>query len=294
MALPARCYDSLSEVYTVPKESFLRKYGTRIAGGLACAFVVSLVMHLSTVVEGIRWTGQIIRVVFGKPSMIKDPPRIPRIPLPRRIPTPKEIEEKIKAELAKRAPKGGETKPASAPPSAPKVIPKVIAPVVASIPKAAPIAAIVAAPKVVRKMEAIEKKIEKREEKLANAVHDGADAVRTGMNKIEKRLSERKEAKDRDKYDQLVVRAEKIKLKVDDNWSLARLEAEVNEAEDAAYRKRYNGQCPHCHHPVRIHRDVRSGPLICTYCNVIFSAWRARSLGPPPRPQPAGGWRLPF
>jgi hypothetical protein len=283
--------DTLDGIYTVPKEPFLHRYGKRIAGGLACAAVVSLVMHLTPVAEGLRWIGEGIRWSLGRPALLakRHDPR----PVGKRI----EIAIKKAREIA------SEHKPAIpkvvAPPVA-KVIPKAIAPVVkaapliASIPKAAPVAVNIAAPKVVKKIEQIERGIEKREEKIANAGHDIADAARKTGDKIKQAIKARKDAKEQEKYDHLLFRAKKVKLTVDESWSITRLEAEINEAEDAIWHKRFNGQCPRCHRPARIHRDLKYGPILCPGCQFIYSVGWARRLGAPPRPQPGGGWRLPF
>jgi hypothetical protein len=269
MGLPARCYDSLSEVYTEPKPSFLRKYGSRIVGGLACAFVVSLIMHLTPVIEGIRWLGEGIRWSLGRPA-----------PLARRH-DPRPMGKRIEVAIEKVREIASEHEP---PKPAPKAIPKVIAPVVT---------AAIAAP-VVKKIEAIEKRIDNGKKNVANGLHDMADATRTGVTKIEKRIIDHNLAKDRAKYDQLVVHARAIGVKVDDTWSVARLEAEVNQAEDIVWRKRWNAQCPRCHHPQRIRESAKRENLQCLHCLGIFYGARARALGAPPRPQPGGGWRLPF
>jgi hypothetical protein len=273
MGLPARCYDSLSEVYTIPRESFLHKYGSRILGGLACAAVVSFIIHLPIFKQVILWGCKITLVIFGQPAGLDH------------LPSPKKIEQKIAVAIDKGKQLAREHKPA---------IPKVAAPIVASAvipPKIK--AEAVAVKKAADKIKAVEQKIEKGEEKLANAGHDMADAARKTGNKIKQAIHDRKEAKDQEKYDKLIVRARDAKVKVDESWSLTRLEAEVNHAEDAAWHKRYNGQCPRCHRPARIHRDLKYGPLICPGCQFIYSVGWARSLGAPPRPQP-GGWRFPW
>jgi hypothetical protein len=268
--LPARVWhrkgnDTLSQLYTEPKQSFLRNYGGRIAGGLACAAVVSLIMHITPVVEGIRWTGQIILWVFGKPAIVRHTPPFPKM---KKKAAP--VVEAVKDALRDHKP----------------AIPKVAAPVVA----------LAAVPKVAPKIQAIEKIIEKREEKLAKAVKGAGDKVKGAGDRVAKAIQKRREDKDQAKHDQLVVRAREAGVKVDDTWSLARLDAEVNAAEDARWKRRYNATCPNprCRRPQRIRDSAKRENLQCLYCGAMFYGARARALGAPPRPHQKDGWRIPF
>jgi hypothetical protein len=193
------------------------------------------------------------------------------------MPSPKKIEERIVAALQKRGQNAREQQPAIPKPA---VKPS---PLVASIPKAAPIAINVGAPK------------------LANAGHDIAKAVKGAGNKVKgvgdriaQRLHDRKVEKEQAKYDQLIVHARGLGITVDDAWSLARLEAEVAAVEDARWKRRYNAQCPYCHHPQRVRASGKFERFGCNNCHNIFSGATARGLGTPPRPQQSRGWRLPF
>jgi hypothetical protein len=267
--------DLLLSAVTPKPEPFIRRHGKRLAGGLLCAAIVSLVMHLTPVVEGIRWLGEGIRWTLGRPAILKKPPPIKK-PVQVAIDKAKEI--------------ASEHKP---------TIPKVAAPVIRPpIPKAAPIvAATIAAPRVVAavgKLKDAEDKLARGEERLAAGAHDLADMGRKTSAKIANAIHKRNEEREKAHRDQLIVRARKVKLTVDEAWSLERLDAEVNEAEDIAWRKRYNGQCPRCHYPAHISRNLKYGQLICNRCHTIFSVGTARGLGAPPRPKPGTGWRLPW
>jgi hypothetical protein len=258
--------DTLQELYAQPKESFLRRYGKRIAGGLACATFVSLVMHLTPVIEAIRWTGQIIRVVFGQPAAIK---HIPTFPVIKEKTAP--VVVAVKDALRDH----------------PKSVPKV------AVPLAASVAAGAAAKKLNEEVRAVKgvvkgmDKVAKSGQAVADAVNKTGDKAHDVVNntgeRIAKALHDRKEAREKAHHDQLIVRARKLRLKVDDTWPLTRLDAEVNAAEDLIWEKRYNAQCPRCHHPIRITEAGKREQFCCAFCKTIFSGRTARALGAPPR-----------
>jgi hypothetical protein len=272
--------DTLSEVYTVPKESFLRRNCKPIVRGLACAAVVSLIMHLTPVMEAIRWTGQIIRWVFGAPAGIDHYPK------------PPEIKKQFEVAIDK-------AKDIARDHAAPKALPKT------ALPKAVPIVASVVAAKITPEIRVFKETarriegVEKKAEKIAKAGGDVAKAIdKTGDKAIaaagglaagiEKKLHDRKEAKEKAQYDQLVARARDAGVKVDKEWTLEQLDAEVNKAEDKAWRKRWNAQCPNrrCRRPMRINSAATYyEQRICKGCQSLYSAGRARSLGPPPKPR---------
>jgi hypothetical protein len=98
-----------------------------------------------------------------------------------------------------------------------------------------------------------------------------------------KAAEERKQAA----HEYLIVRAREAKVTVDPAWSLARLDAEVNSAEDAAWRKRFNASCPNprCRRPYRIRDSAKKERYRCDNCQTIFSGGAARAKGAPPRPR---------
>jgi hypothetical protein len=98
-----------------------------------------------------------------------------------------------------------------------------------------------------------------------------------------KAAEERKQAA----HDHLIVRARTANVTVDPAWSTARLDAEVNAAEDAAWKKRYNAACPNprCRKPYRIRDSAKKERFKCNVCQNIFSGGAARALGTPPRPR---------
>jgi hypothetical protein len=264
-SIPAKNTDQLDRLYVQPKESFLRRYGKRIAGGLACAAVVSVIMHLPYIKQAILWLCQIILLIFGRPAGFNH--------LPKRA----EIEKKAGIIITKAR---GITHEKAA----------VVIPL--AVPKAAT--------KLKEEAHAV-REAARGAEKLAHAGHDMTTAVKDtgtkmqkGMNstseRIAKALHDRKEAKEKAHYDQLKVHARTIGVKVDESWSLARLDAEINAAEDARWHKRYNAQCPRCHRPTRITEAGTRELFACDSCHTMFSGRAARSLGAPPRQRPMSWW----
>jgi hypothetical protein len=286
MGLPARCYDSLSVVYTQPKESFIRRYGTRIAGGIACAAVVSFIMHLWYVKMLILWACQLVLLIFGRPPGYDKIPAIKK-KAEHAIVKGKEIIHDHRPAIHKVIPPV-----VTAPTAAPKVPAAVVeaVPIVASAVAPKIKAENAAGNKIATKITEIEKKVEKREEKLANSVHDVADAARKTGLRIQDAIRDRKEAKDQEKFDKLIVRARDVGVTVDAGWSLTRLEAEVESVEEIKWHKRFNAQCPYCHRPTRIRKDFNHQQLICPGCRRIYTAWVARGLGAPPRVRPHTGF----
>jgi hypothetical protein len=278
MGLPARCYDSLSEVYTAPKESFLRKYGTRIAGGLACAAVVSFIMHLPYIKQVILWGCQLVIFVFGRPAGYD---RIPEI-------KNKAVQAVAKAKEIVHGHK-----------AAAVIVPLPIPKVAAKLKEEAPLGKNAAATiKAVEKTAKGAEKIAHAGQDMAKAVKDtgtkAKEAVEKTTDRIAKAIHRRKEAKEQERYDKLIVRARVAGLKVDESWSVTRLEAEVEQVEEVAWHKRYNAQCPRCHRPTYIRKGLKYERFICPRCRFIYSVEWARSLGAPPRVHPGGGWRLPW
>jgi hypothetical protein len=261
--------DTLSEIYAEPKESFLHRYGKRIAGGLACAAVVSFIMHLPYIKLLILWFCHIFIFIFGRPHGAEKLP---------------ELEKKAGQAIAKVKQIASTHKEA---------IPAV----------AAPLAVGVAAPKLKQEIRVFKetadriKAVEKKAQNIADAGNNIAKAARETGTKVKegvdgvgarvaKALHDRKEAKEKAHHDQLIVRARTVGVKADESWSLARLDAEVNQAEDKAWRKRYNAQCPRCHRPTRIYEGGKNSQLQCVICKTIFSGRTARALGAPVRPRP--------
>ena len=58
---------SLDNIYAPKQESFLRRYGKRIASGIGCAFVVSIFMNLKYVHIVVLWFCEIVIMIFGRP-----------------------------------------------------------------------------------------------------------------------------------------------------------------------------------------------------------------------------------
>jgi Sec-independent protein translocase protein TatA len=262
--------DTLSELYAEPEESFLRRYGKRIAGGLACAAVVSFIMHLPYIKLMILWCCQIVIFIFGRP------PGYDKLP---------EVRKKAGQAIVKVKQIAHTHKDRPTPVAALDVGAKLKEEVHAVKETAA-------------KIKTVEQNAEKGAEKLAHAGHDIAnvvkdtgtkakDAVDGAAARVAKALHDRKEAKEHAAYDRLVVRARVAGVKVDASWSLTRLDAEVNLAEDIAWRKRYNAQCPNprCRAPARVTRHDKQERFICLRCKTNYSGGTALAAGPPIRPR---------
>ena len=54
-----------------PKESAIRRYGKKIAGGIACSMFVAFLMHLPYIKAGIVWGCHIVVLLFGKPAGVE-------------------------------------------------------------------------------------------------------------------------------------------------------------------------------------------------------------------------------
>ena len=267
----------LSSVYAEKQESFLRKYGKRIAGSIACAFVVSVIMNLKYVHFVVLWVCQIVIFIFGRPHGAEK--------LDRLEDKAAHVVEKVKDATHAHAGEAPVLKAAGPLVAVGNTVNKVKEEVHA-------------VKEVAGKVKAVEQKAEKVGSKIADAGHDVAGAIK-GMGNhakeavggmaahIAEARQARQEAQEKALYDQLIVRARAARVTVDPSWSLARLAAEVGQAEDIAWRKRYNAQCPNprCRRPLRISDRLKHERFRCPQCQEIFTGGRARALGTPPMPR---------
>jgi hypothetical protein len=270
----------LASVYAPKKESIPHRYGKRIAGGIACALVVSVITHLPYMKLIILWICQIIIFIFGRPHGAE---RLEKL-------EDKAVHAIEKVKQVAHEHHGEGTIPKAAGP---------LAGTLAAVPAVKKLKEEIHAVKdVAVKAKAVEEKAQKGVEKIADAGHDIADALKGAGGKAKdavgdmgakaaEALRARKEAQEKAERDRLIVRARNVGLTLDESWSVTRLGAEVDQAEEIAWRKRYNAQCtnPRCRWPMRISDRGKHERFRCPRCQGIFIGGVARTLGPPPMPR---------
>jgi hypothetical protein len=269
----------LSSIYAKKQESFLRRFGKQIAIGIASTFVVTVIMNLKYVHFVVLWACQIVIFIFGRPAGAEKLER---------------LEEKA-AHVVEKVKDAAHAHAGEVP------VPKAAGPVGAAIAAGNTVKKVKeevhAVREVAGKVKAVEQKAGEVGSKIADAGHDVAGAIK-GMGShateavggmaahIAEAKRARHEAQEKAMHDQLIVRARAAGVTVDASWSVARLAAEVNMAEEVAWRKRYNAQCPNprCHKPLRINPSSPAWKTgNCIYCGGRFYLRAGINLGPPPR-----------
>ncbi len=261
---------SLDNIYAEKKESFLRRYGKKIAGGIACAFVVSVFMNLKYVHLVVLWACEIVIMIFGRPHGAEKLDKLEE----------KTVHVMKKGrELLHPRPEGG-------------AVPKPAVPLALALGNVPPVKKLKEEAHVVREVAGTAKALEKGGVKIAAAIKDAGskakEAVGGGVAAIAEARRKKKEAQEKAEHDRLMVRARAAGLKADESWSNAKLEAEIGQAELIAWRKRFNAMCPNpkCRRPMKISDRMKRERFRCPKCQGIFSGATARALGTPPMGQP--------
>jgi hypothetical protein len=126
--------------------------------------------------------------------------------------------------------------------------------------------------------------------KVADAIKGAGGKAKDAVEGLGEKAAEawhaRKEAQEKAARDRLIVRARASGVTVDESWSVVRLDAEVRQAEEIAWRRKYNARCPmpKCHWPMHINDRMKHERLRCPRCQEIIAGSAARALGPPPMP----------
>jgi hypothetical protein len=262
-------------------ESFFSRYGKKIAGSIACSLLVYVVMHLPYIKVIILWICQIVILIFGRPSGADRLEGIENKVV--------HAIEKGKQAIHARLVEGDNARPAGP-----------IAGMLASIPAVKKIQEETHAVKeMAGKVKAAEQGVQKGVEKIAdtgekvvdalkNAGGKATDAVGGGVAHLAEAWHGRQQANEEAHRERLIVAAGTAGVQVDESWPIARLEAELNRAEDIAWHHRWNARCPHakCHKPLRLNPSTPAWKTgNCIYCGQRFYLRAAVNLGPPPRPR---------
>jgi hypothetical protein len=131
-----------------------------------------------------------------------------------------------------------------------------------------------------------EEKIADTGEKVADAFKGAGDkakdAVSGGFSRITDLWNGRKNEREKQQRDVLTVRAGAVGVRVDESWSFTELQARVMQAEAAAWRAKWNAQCPVCRRPMHVSDRMKRERIRCPGCQSVISGGTARSLGSPP------------
>lgn len=260
----------LDALYAQPKESWFRRYGKRLAGGLLCSFIVAVMMRLPYIWAAILWLCHIVTIVFGKPPGAEKIERVEQ-GIARTYEQGKEFAKKHHGDgLIPKILPGGGIKPTV---EAVKEIKK-------EVDKAKAVAS------EVKEGAAAAKKGLDAVTETKKKVEDTAKSVGEGIRSIPEKISDlahgRSEAKDKKDRETLEAHAKVVLgMEVDPNWTLAELRARVLKVElERKAKTGPNAQCPFCRHGMRLKRDA-GGQRRCPKCSNIFGAKRALTLGPP-------------
>lgn len=262
----------LDVLYSVPtrQESFIKRYGLKIAGSIACSGFVAFVMHLGAVKTVILWGCQIVLIVFGRPHGSE------------KVQTAKHEMTQFIAD-GKQVLKGSHGVPLVLPVVGPVrealAVKKTVEDVKDKVDSARDVA-----------KEGV-KKVEKVGETVVGALKDAGNstvaAVGGGVTAASALFNARAEKKEKEQREKLEAHAALIGLKTDPDWTLPRLQGEVIQAElkwQAIHGP--NAQCPNpkCRHGMRI-KTKRAETLRCARCGLLFPSRRAIALGPPNVPR---------
>ena len=263
--------DPLDGLYAaqVRKESPLKRYGTKLAGGVACSAFVAVVMHLPYIKVIILWVCQIVILIFGRPAGVdKIEDKVTH------------IVEKGRQVAAHGNPNGGLIHNAIAPVRQAMEVKKTVENVVEKI---EPIKE-----KAAEGVKTVKETGEKVVGALADAGGRAKEAVGGGVAGIAGLVHARSEAKDKAEREELEAQAAMIGFETDKEWTLPFLRAQMAQAVrrwQAAHGP--NAQCPNpkCRHGMRINSKLAENRR-CPRCGNIFSTRTALSLGPPPMRRP--------
>ena len=253
--------DPLDYLYTVQKEPWLKRYGKRILGGIACSAAVAIVMHLPYVWVLLLWVCHIVTVVFGKPAGAEKLERI----------MDKGERVVAKAQQIARDHHGGGG-----------ALRTLILPTVGQAKKAVSIAKKVhaAEQKAAHGIDAVKGTGEKIVEALAHVGDKAKGAVVGAKDSVSGMLKARSEKKQKEQREALEAHAALIGVKVDPEWTMPRLQGEVLKAE-LAWQARHgpNCQCPNprCRHLMRVSLKTTEN-VRCVQCSLVFSARTGRRL----------------
>ena len=271
-------HDPLNDLYAGQSqgESWIKRYGKRIAGGMACSAAVAMMMNLGIVKSVLLWVCQIILLVGGRPHGAEKLDTL-------------EHKVAIAVEKGKEFAKEHHDHPTEG------VFHKALAPV-KGVGEAK--TAIV---EVAHKAEAIKdtaaqgvkavNAVGKVGEKVVEAVQGAGNTAMATAGGIGASITgyahARAEAQEKAHREALEAHAAVIGFKTDKEWSLPRLQEEGASADrkwPAVHGP--NGQCPNpkCHYALRIHSRNLNERIRCPRCGAIFSRRQAVALGPPVAP----------
>lgn len=259
-----RAHDPLDSIYTQQKESKLRRYGGRIAGGIACSAFIYFVMHVGFVMKALAWACTIFLAIVGRPQGA--------VRLGKELDKAHDLAPKVE-ELVKKHHSPG-----------------VLAPVLAPVKEVVKVKETVdhAKEKAKEGVDAVKKTgtvVKETGEKVADALSGAGTRAKEAVGGVGGGIAglyrARAEAREREERDQLIVHARRRNFKIDESWSFTRLKAEVAEAE-RQWQAKYgpNARCPNpkCYYGMHISPKA-TGERRCPRCNEIFSAKRALVLG---------------
>jgi len=249
-----------------PNDPWAKRYGKKLAGGIACSFAVYFFMHVGFVVGMLRWTCEIGGRVLGRPG------------------TAVKLDH-LEERLAHAIDKGkdaiheheGER---------PKMLATLVAPVRQAM-------------EVKKTVEEVKEKAEVVKEKIADGVqtiHDTGEKVASAFKAAGTQataavggtvaslagLAQAKaEARDKAAKEGLEAHLDTLGIKRDPNWTLPRLRAEVLKAE-IEWQKVHgpNARCPRkgCKYAFRI-KSKRAESWRCPLCGVLFTTRQALAAG---------------
>ncbi len=256
----------LDALYAEPKESWFRRYGKRIAGGLACSFVVAIMMKLPFIWAVVLWICHLVTVVCGKPPGAEKIERLEQ-GIERAYEKGKDFAKEHHGMMPKLTP-----------------VPEAVKDIKEQFDKAKGVAAeIKEGASIAKKGLDVAEAAKKKLDDAAQSIGDGLKAI---PDKISDLTHSRSEAKDKKDYEALRVHATVVLgMKVDPDWSLVELRARVLKVElERAAKTAKNAQCPICHFGMRFSRDAR-GQRRCPRCANIIPVKSALALGPPAPPR---------
>jgi hypothetical protein len=263
--------DPFERIYSAQtqKVSPLKKYGGKIAGGIACSAVVYGVMHVGVVKTGLQWTCEIGGRVLGRPGAA--------VKLDKLEDKAGEILHKVEqaAKEHKDHPKEG-------------AIAKVIAPVKEAMEVKKTVV------EAAKKVEAVKETaahgvevVKETGDKVAEALSGAGTQAKAAVVGVGASIAglahARADAKEKAAREGLEAHAAVIGLKTDPQWTLARLRAEVIKFE-TEWQSRHgpNAKCPNpkCRYSARINTKRRENRR-CPLCGMNFTttaalaAWKA-------------------
>lgn len=271
-------HDPFERIYSTQTEkvSPLKKYGGKIAGGIACSIFVYFIMHIGVVVAVLRWTCEIGGRVLGRPGTA--------VKLDK-------LEDKA-GDLLRKVELHDDAQ-ANHPPVAIKNIPFVkkaeavrdTAKQVAEVKETATHGVEVVKETGGKVVDTLKDMGSRTKEAVGGMGAGISEMMHARAKAQEEALKAQQEAY----RERLIVRAKAINFPIDESWSLTRLDAEVQQAErqwKVAHGP--NASCPNqkCRYGLRIKSKHLGEMIRCPKCNAVFSRRQAVALGPPPPPQP--------